>query len=153
MGGFLGFSFDRPQNKGIETDAQWNVARRLPNHGDGVRQFGKAWFCVQPPYQAGLLKRYILQPFETCCFFHQNKGKPPFTSCNVQVYDASGSLSRGTKAQVHRPREYWDYENLSVNWGSAPRRCRTRAGTSPPGGMRPPKLLFNRRYLPQHTKA
>ena len=28
---------------------------------------------------SGLLKRYILQPFETCRFFHQNKGKPPFT--------------------------------------------------------------------------
>ena len=26
------------------------------------------------------------QPVETCCFLHQNKVKPPFTSCNVQVY-------------------------------------------------------------------
>ena len=25
-------------------------------------------------------------------FQHQNKGKPPLTSCNVQVYNASGSL-------------------------------------------------------------
>ena len=33
-------------------------------------------------------------PFETCCFFHRNKGEPPFTSCNVQVYNASGSLLR-----------------------------------------------------------
>ena len=34
----------------------------------------------------GLLKRSPFCPFETCCFFHQNQGKPPFASCNVQVY-------------------------------------------------------------------
>ena len=32
----------------------------------------------------------MLPPFETCCFlFRQNTGKPPFTSCNVQVYNVS----------------------------------------------------------------
>ena len=36
--------------------------------------------------ETGLLKRYMLQPFESWLFQHQNKGTPPFTSCNVQVY-------------------------------------------------------------------
>ena len=31
----------------------------------------------KPRVFAGLLKRYIC-PFETCCFFHQNNGKPQF---------------------------------------------------------------------------
>ena len=35
---------------------------------------------------AGLLKRYILPPSETWLFQHQNRGRPPFTSCNVQVF-------------------------------------------------------------------
>ena len=37
-------------------------------------------------------KRYDSVAFETWLFQHQNTGKPPFTSCNVQVYNASGSL-------------------------------------------------------------
>ena len=43
----------------------------------------------------GLLTKYILQPVETCCFFNTKlkKWKPAFTICNVQVYNASGSLS------------------------------------------------------------
>ena len=31
-------------------------------------------------------------PFETWLFQHQNKGKPPFTSCNVQVYNVRISV-------------------------------------------------------------
>ena len=41
-----------------------------------------------PIHQSGLLKGYILQPVETCCFFHPNTGKPPIASCNVQVHNA-----------------------------------------------------------------
>ena len=36
------------------------------------------------PFYIGLLERSIHLKHG---FFHQNKGKPPFTSCNVQVYD------------------------------------------------------------------
>ena len=37
---------------------------------------------------AGLLNRYILQLLETCCFFHQNDGKPPFARQCSGVLDA-----------------------------------------------------------------
>ena len=40
----------------------------------------------KPSIQAGLLKRSPFCPFETCCFFHQHKGKPPNKQCNVQVF-------------------------------------------------------------------
>ena len=35
------------------------------------------------PSNTGLLKRYMSQPFETCWFFHQTKGTPPFTSARI----------------------------------------------------------------------
>ena len=42
---------------------------------------------------SGLLKRSPFCLFETCGFFNtKQKGAPPLTSCNVQVYNASGSL-------------------------------------------------------------
>ena len=34
----------------------------------------------------GLLRRYILQPVETCCFFHRNKKGNHHLQGNVQVY-------------------------------------------------------------------
>ena len=58
---------------------------------------------------AGLLKGYISR-FETCCFFHQSKGRPPFTRCNVQkrVFSFSGFLV------------WWFIPNP---WGSTPILC------------------------------
>ena len=46
----------------------------------------------------GSLTDLHLQPFETCCFFNsKSKGKPPFTSCNVQVYDVRISVTLPTQ--------------------------------------------------------
>ena len=55
-----------------------NVGGRLGRHGSGVESLESF---------NGLLKRCILQAFETWLFQQQNKGKPPFTSYNVQVYN------------------------------------------------------------------
>ena len=52
------------------------------------------WFTKN---SAGLLKRYILQPFETWLFQLQSKGTPPFTSCNVQVYNVRISVQSTVK--------------------------------------------------------
>ena len=50
----------------------------VPSHRDKRHEPLMHSCCVSTSL-SGLLKRYILQPFETCCFFHQDKGKPPFT--------------------------------------------------------------------------
>ena len=39
----------------------------------------------------GSLKEIHFATIWNMDFFHQNKGTPPFTSCNAQVYNASGS--------------------------------------------------------------
>ena len=45
-------------------------------------------FFPRKPRRGSLEDRHFLQPAETCCFFNtKDKGKPPFTSCNVQVYN------------------------------------------------------------------
>ena len=51
----------------------WDVLIRfVPVTGHGPNQGNQK-------VTTGLLKRYILQPFETLLFQHQNKGNPPFT--------------------------------------------------------------------------
>ena len=82
-----------------------------------------------------LLKRYILQPFETWFFKHQNTGRPPFTSCNVQVYNVRipfGRLpnSRGPLTSAWRRSEAPGFARTAVvgtrrPWGSL-RRSRSR---------------------------
>ena len=65
-----------------ESNAEKNIT---PNHAELT--FVVQWPRLTRPPQ----KKFILQPFETWPFFHQSKGEPPLTSCNVQVDNASGS--------------------------------------------------------------
>ena len=52
------------------------LALALGPHGFAFFLFSPVGF--QGNLSSGLLKRYILQPFETWLLQHQNKGKPPF---------------------------------------------------------------------------
>ena len=53
------------------------------------------------PILTGLLKRYMLQPFETCCFFHLCIKGNHHSRGNVQVYNASGSLFNDKDLHSH----------------------------------------------------
>ena len=51
---------------------------------------------------SGLLKKYMLQPFETCCFFNTgNKGKPPGNKLQCKDPFNKDILRKGTHQYIY----------------------------------------------------